>query len=168
MTAQRLSHPATRGAAIRSRPRYRRGAPARLLAWWQSAELDRLLATGAAPAHSAAPAARARVITGRRSRLQIADGLARARRSARERTAGFVSAAIQPHAEEILAARVVLTTLDRRLRASEPVTAQGMAMLRTLLTDGSSALYAPPARGALGSELRAVAAALEPDRRAAP
>jgi hypothetical protein len=106
------------------------------------------------------------VITRRRSRLQIADGLARARRSARrsarDRTAGL-TAAIQPHTDEIIAARVVLNALDRRLRAPEPVTARGMAMLRRLLTDGASALYAPAARGALGSELRAIAATLEPD-----
>jgi hypothetical protein len=167
MTAQRLSHAATPGVAIRPQTRHRRRVPARLLAWWQSAELDRLLATGAAPARSPALAARARVITHRRSRLQIADGLARARRSARERTAGF-SAAVKPHADEIIAARVVLGALDRRLRAAEPVTARGMAMLRRLLTDGASALYAPRARGALGSELRAIAAALEPERQAGP
>ncbi len=41
-----------------------------------------------------------------------------------------------------------------------------MAMLRTLLTDGSSTLYAPTARGALGSELRAITAALDGDGRA--
>jgi hypothetical protein len=163
MTAQRLSHAATPGVAIRPRPRRRPSLPAGLLAWWQAAELDRLLATGATPAGTAALAARANRITGRRSRRQIADGLARARRSARDRAPGW-SAAIQPHKEEILAARVVLNALDRRLRASEPVSARGMAMLRTLLTDGGSALYAPMARGALGSELRAVAAALEPDR----
>jgi hypothetical protein len=167
MTAQRLSHAAAPGVAIRPPTRHQPKVPPRLLAWWQSAELDRLLATGAAPAHSAVLAARARVITRRRSRLRIADGLVRARRSARDRPAGF-SAAIQPDVEEIVAARVVLTTLDRRLRAAEPVSARGIAMLRTLLTDGSSALYAPRARGALGSELRAVAAALEPGRRAAP
>jgi hypothetical protein len=161
MTAHRLTNA---GVAIRPRPRHRSRVPARLLAWWQSAELDRLLATGV-PAQDAALAARARAITGRRSRLRIADGLARARRSTRDRTGGF-TAAIKPSAEEIRAARVVLNALDRRLRAPQPVSAHGMAMLRTLLTDGTSALYAPAVRGALGSELRAVAAALEPDPRA--
>lgn len=79
-----------------------------------------------------------------------------------------MTAAIQPHTDEIIAARVVLNALDRRLRAPEPVTARGMAMLCRLVTDGASALYAPTARGALGSELRAIAAALEPDGWAGP
>jgi hypothetical protein len=35
-------------------------------------------------------------------------------------------------------------------------------LLRVLLMDGSSALYRPSEPGALGSELRAAAAALEP------
>ena len=65
-------------------------------------------------------------------------------------------------------ARVVLSALVRRLETPEPVTARGLAMLRTLLTDGNSILYAPQQRGALGSRLRAVAAALEPPDRRSP
>ncbi len=62
----------------------------------------------------------------------------------------------------MIAARTVITTLDRRLRAVEPVSAQGVALIESLLTDGTSALYRPSEPGALGSRLRAAAAALEP------
>ena len=58
----------------------------------------------------------------------------------------------------------MLATLERRLRAPEPVSAQGIAMLESLLTDGASPLYLPTEPGELGSRLRAAAAALEPPR----
>jgi hypothetical protein len=167
MTHPRLEHPAPPAVTFRPRLRYRPRLPARLLAWWQSAELDRRLAAGVPPAASAALTLRARAITGPRTRRRLADGLVRARRSARDAGPGL-SAAIRPNAEEVLAARVVLSALVRRLETPEPVTARGLAMLRTLLTDGNSVLYAPQQRGALGSRLRAVAAALEPPDRRSP
>lgn len=129
--------------------------------WWRAGQLDRLLAAGASPHASAALGLRAQQITARRSRMRLADGLARAIRDAQDTTAGF-SASVRPHRQEVLAARTVLATLQRRLRASEPVTACGVALLRTLLTDGTSVLYRPSEAGALGSQLRAAAAALEP------
>ncbi|MBV8998793.1 MAG: hypothetical protein JO304_07020 [Solirubrobacterales bacterium] len=58
--------------------------------------------------------------------------------------------------------------MDRRLRGAEPVTAQGVALLESLLTDGTSPLYVPTEPGALGSRLRAAAAALEPTTRHDP
>jgi hypothetical protein len=91
----------------------------------------------------------------------VAAGLARAVRDAEATSRGF-SAAIRPDRREVIAARIVLHTLDRRLRAAEPVSAQGIAMLESLLTDGASPLYRPAEPGALGSWLRAAAAALEP------
>jgi hypothetical protein len=167
MNAQRLQQVAPPTVTFRPAPRVRPRVPARLEAWWRSAELDRQLAAGASPEGTAALTVRARALTGRRSRRRIAAGLVRARRSARD--SGFgLSAAVRPHADEVHAARVVLSAIDRRLRAPTPVTARGLAMLRILLTDGSSALYAPLERGALGSRLRAVAAALEPDSRPPP
>ena len=81
--------------------------------------------------------------------------MASARRSGRDR-------------REVIAARTVLATLDRRLRAAEPVSAQGIALLESLLTDGASPLYLPTEPGALGSRLRAAAAALEPPARHDP
>ena len=131
------------------------------VAWWRAGRLDRLLAAGTSPRASAVLGLRAQQITGRRSRMRLADGLARATRDAQATTPGF-SAAVRPHRQEVLAARTVLARLERRLRAPEPVTARGVALLRALLTDGTGPLYRPSERGALGSQLRAAAAALEP------
>lgn len=134
-----------------------------LIASWRGASLDRELAAGAPPHADALLAVRARRITRRRGRVRVADGLARAMRDARS-TGGF-SAAVRPDRREVLAARPVLGALDRRLRGPEPVTARGMALLLALLTDGGSPLYLRSEPGALGSQLRAAAAALEPPDR---
>jgi len=132
-----------------------------LIARWRAPELDRQLAEGASPSVSVLLAIRARRLVSPRYRARVAAGLARAVRDAEATTRGF-SAAIRPDRREVIAARTVLQTLDRRLRAAEPVSAQGIAMLESLLTDGCSALYRPAEPGALGSRLRAAAAALEP------
>lgn len=132
-----------------------------LIAWWCAGRLDRQLAEGTSPRASAVLALRAQRITGRHSRRRLADGLARAIRDAQATTPGF-SAAVWPHRQEVLAARTVLAAIDRRLRAPEPVAARGVALLQVLLTDGTSPLYRPSELGALGSQLRAAAAALDP------
>lgn len=131
---------------------------------WQAARLDRELAAGVSPRTSGALALRARRITQRRSRASVARGLARVLRSATDTSVGF-TAAVAPNRREVLAARMVIDTLERRLRAPEALTARGMAMLHELLTEPTSPLYRPDAPGALGSRLRATAAALEPNDR---
>ncbi len=138
-----------------------------LITRWRAGELDRQLAEGASPGADALLAIRGRRLTSRRYRARVAAGLARAVRDADATTRGF-SAAIRPDRREVVAARTVLATLDRRLRAPEPVSAQGIAMLESLLTDGASPLYLPTAPGELGSRLRAAAAALEPLARRHP
>jgi hypothetical protein len=132
-----------------------------LIASWRAAELDRQLAEGVSPTAGALLAIRGRRLTGRRHRARVAAGLGRAVRDAEATTRGF-SAAIRADRREVIAARTVLATLDRRLRAPDPVSAQGIAMLESLLTDGAGPLYRPTEPGALGSRLRAAAAALEP------
>jgi hypothetical protein len=127
---------------------------------WSAPELDRRLAAGEALRHNAATAQRARMLTESRSRRRLADGLERALDTALRGPSGF-SAAVPPDRRELLAARTVLGALDRRLRDSEPVGAQGVAMLSVLLSDGTSPLYRPTEAGALGSRLRAAAASLE-------
>ena len=64
---------------------------------------------------------------------------------------------------EIFGAAAVLDTLDRRLSDSQPVAAQGMALLRSLLTDGGGPLYRPTEPGALDDRLRAATTVLEPE-----
>ena len=155
---ERISYPPLslpRGEGWRSRIRLA------LIASWRAAELDRQLAAGAGPDASALLAIRGERLTSRRYRARVAAGLARAVRDAEATTHGF-SAAVRTDRREVIAARTVLATLDRRLRAAEPVSAQGIALLESLLTDGASPLYRPAEPGALGSQLRAAAAALEP------
>ena len=132
-----------------------------LIAGWRAAELDRELAAGVSPRGSELLAIRSERLTGKRYRVRMAAGLARVVRDADATTRGF-SAAVRPDRREVIAARTVIATLDRRLRAAEPVSAQGVALLESLLTDGTSPLYRPTEPGALGSRLRAAAAALEP------
>ena len=134
-----------------------------LVVWWRASWLDRELAAGTSPRASAVLGLRAQRITRSRSRRRVADGLARAARDAQSATPGF-SAAVRPHCGEVVAARIVLSQLERRLRDPEPISARGVALLRTLLSDGTSPLYRPDERDALGSWLRAAAAALEPER----
>jgi len=135
-----------------------------LIAGWHAGELDRQLAAGVSPGASALLAVRGERLTSRRYRARMAAGLARAVRDADPTRTGF-SAAVRPDRREVVAARTVLAALDRRLRAAEPVSPQGVAILESLLTDGTSPLYRPAESGALGSRLRAAAAALEPPAR---
>jgi len=132
-----------------------------LNATWHSITLDRKLADGVDPQTNAVLALRAHKLTAPRGRRRIADGLAGALRRATEPTVGF-TAALRPHASELLEARTEVTALACRLRGSDPVTAQGVAMLGVLLTDATSPLYQPSPPGELPNRLRAAAAALEP------
>jgi hypothetical protein len=132
----------------------------RFSAAWHSTTLDCELAEGVDPQTSAVLAVRARKLSGRRGRKLVADGLAGAVQRAKDTTPG-ITAAVRPDARELLDAGIVLAALEHRLRGSEAVTAQGVAMLRGLLTDAASPLYQPSGRGELGSRLRAAAAALE-------
>jgi hypothetical protein len=155
---ERLSYPPLR---LRSGGGWWRRARLLAVTSWRAAELDQHLAAGANPGATALLASRSRRLTSQRSRRRIAAGLTRVVRDAEATTRGF-TAAIRPDPREVIAARPLLATLERRLRADEPVSPQGVALLESLLTDGSSPLYRPTEPGALGSRLRAAAAALEP------
>jgi len=138
--------------------------PDRALAW---AELDRRLAAGESPWTSEALGARARQITAPRSRRQLAAGLAGVMRSARAGAPAWTAAA-RSRNPDVVDARAVIAALDQRLRAPDPVAAQGVAMVRMLLIDGNGLLYQPGRSGEVGSQLRAAAAALEPRRSVRP
>jgi len=150
--------------SLRSGGGYWRRARLMVAAGWRAGALDRQLAAGVSPGASPLLAIRGRRLTSRRFRRRIAAGLERVVRDAEATTRGF-TASVRPDRREVLAARTLLATLDRRLRADEPVTPQGIALLESLLTDGTSPLYRPTEPGALGSRLRAAAAALDPHPR---
>jgi hypothetical protein len=85
---------------------------------------------------------RANRITGHRSRLRLADGLARVLSSGSEAGAAL-SAAVKPDCRAVMACRVTLAALERRLRTPEPVGARGIAMLRLLLSEPTARSTAP-------------------------
>jgi hypothetical protein len=148
----------------RTLDRWRTGRPLgglrlHLNAAWHSAALDHTLAEGVDPHTSAVLALRARKLTGPHARKRVAGGLAGALRSAQDTRPG-ITAAMRPDARELLDARIALSAVERRLRGSEAVSAQGVAMLGGLLMDAASPLYLPSGPGELASRLRAAAAAL--------
>jgi hypothetical protein len=65
----------------------------------------------------------------------------------------------------VAAAAPEIAALERRLRDAGRIDAAGAAMLRLLLTDGTSPLYDPVGAGSLARHLRAVAGALGPNLR---
>ncbi len=149
----RAAHPAAR--------RLRRPRPGLALSvWWRGAELDRRLAAGEDPRVDDALAMRARRLTTARSRRHLADGLAGAVRSAGNPSPGF-TAAVRPRFEPAVEEGAVIASIERRMRAPGPVAAQAVALISLLLTDGNGPLYRPSDPEALGSQLRAAAAALD-------
>src|SRR5665213_3513587 len=130
-----------------------------LLARWHAERLDRARAAGAGPYAGALIAVRAQQLTTARSRRRLAGGLARVRRDAVDELSGW-TAVVAPDRHEVAAAALEIAALERRLRDGGRVDAAGAAMLRLLLTDGSSPLYDPVGAGSLARHLRAVVAAL--------
>jgi hypothetical protein len=163
MAVSPLDHASSSWAAPRSPSRSRRAGRVRaaLNASLHGWELDRQLAAGCDPESDAALAVRARRITSSRSRRRIADGLARVVGSVEPAPRAFTAAA-RPDGAEVIAARTVLMSLERRLRGEAQIAPAGAAMLGLLLIDCTGPLYQPTAVGELGSRLRAAAAALEP------
>jgi hypothetical protein len=164
---QPASPPAWPGAdrlPQRRRAGWRRRTRWALLARWHADTLDRALAAGIGPYAGALTAVRAEQLTTRRSRRQLADGLERVRRDATSELSGW-TAVVTPDRHEVVAAGPEIAALERRLRHAGRIDAAGAAMLRLLLTDGTSPLYDPVGAGSLARHLRAVAGALGPKLR---
>lgn len=102
--------------------------------------LDHALADGADPSRTPELALRAKQVAAPKSRGLLADSVERLITAA-TRPLTRVSAAAPLRREEILDARPLLLTLAAELRAPGPVRAQGVALTRFLLSDGSSVLY---------------------------
>jgi hypothetical protein len=122
------------GARRALEPRWHARAAAHL----RSGSLDRELMSGADPARSPALAARACLLTSRRYRAQMAEGLER-----------LVSRAQRPqrrwwdltHREAVLANSSDLHALAMTLRGDRPVYAAGMARLTQFLADGTGPVH---------------------------
>jgi hypothetical protein len=104
--------------------------------------LDRELASGVAPWRSPAHAARALQLTSARRRDAYAVGLERvlAETERPPRSTRF-SGVVAPNAAAVILCAPTIWEIVATLRASAPVSAEGMARLRALLCDGAGPLY---------------------------
>jgi hypothetical protein len=105
--------------------------------------LDRDLAGGIAPWRSPAHAARALQLTTARRREIYAVGLERVLAET-ERTGGIpsrFSAMVMPDPAAVILCAPTIWEIVTTLRGPAPVSAEGMAGLRTLLCDGGGPLY---------------------------
>jgi len=114
------------------------GALARVAARVRPASLDRALIAGADADSSEALAARAAMLTSRRTRVHLAEGLERALRDGHGPTRRW--SAVAP-GSPLLANVAVVRELALLLRDDAPLHPPGVAILNQLLTDGSGPAY---------------------------
>ncbi len=137
---------------------YQAGAPrastplTNLRVWWHRFELDRKLAAGVAPSSSALLEARARQLSARRSRAQLAAGIRQAEQHSHR--GGAHTASVSLDGVLVRRSSGSLLRLAERIESDAPVGVQGLAITLELLTDNSSPLY----RGG-GEDLAIVVAA---------
>jgi hypothetical protein len=120
--------------------------------------LDRELGAGAVP-DTPLLQQRARTLAGARMRERVASGLEGAVAEGK-RTHWKLTAAVSIDARAVNDAEPLLLTLALTLRQPGPVSAQGVALALTLLTDGESSLYYGEGSGDLAREVRAATDAL--------
>jgi hypothetical protein len=120
--------------------------------------LDRRLAQGGDPT-SAPLRLRARQLTSARTRRRLAGLLERAVEEA-EGPQNFRGSAVPLNRIEIRRCSGLLYNLAAELSEDQPLTPRGVLLVRGLLRDGGSPLYAPSVDGALEFELRRARAAL--------
>jgi hypothetical protein len=138
----------------------RAGRRDRLWARLHAGELDRRLCRGVAPETGVHLALRAEVLV----RPQVRSDLAR-------RLEGVLSLADRPARAatpfasicrgRVRAARLELQLLRTRLLATGPVSPQGVALVKALLTDGTGPLYQQTCRDDLASMVREAVATMD-------
>jgi hypothetical protein len=112
----------------------------RLVARFRAARLDQELARGVPPEASAPLVLRAQTLIAPSTRAGLAREIDRI---LREAVSGYVwvISRVAPRRREVLDAAEELNALARRLVAPGPVSADGVARVRLLLTDGRGPLY---------------------------
>lgn len=130
-----------------------------LRVWWHRFSLDRELAAGVAPSSSLLLDARARQLSTRRSRAELAAGLRQVELQAH--LGGAHTASASPDGVRIRRSRVSLLLLAERIESDRPVGVQGLAITWELLTDGSSPLFRGGSADDLGEALDAARRGLE-------
>lgn len=135
--------------ALRSSSGYRRRKPTledRVIARVLARSLDRELAAGVSARVSGAHAARTGQLTSDRTRRALANRLDRLIERADAPSSRFQITAA-PCRKQVRQAADMMRAIAARLRSAEPVGAQGIASLRTLLSDPTGPLYAPGRAG---------------------
>jgi hypothetical protein len=143
--------------ADRVRRAWRPPFTARIAARVFARRLDRALIEGADPVVSPRLAARAARLTSQSTRSELADGLERLIATAQLPPPRRRSL---PRHSSVLANSKLLRELAAMLRGSGPLYAGGIAMLCTLLTDGTGPVYGATDGRALEGELLRARAAL--------
>ena len=123
----------------------------------QRGKIDRQLARGADPSSSQCRRRRATELTAQKERAKLATAFDRVRTHAE--VAPRLSVA-PVNWRGVRACAPSLARLAQRLREATEVRPQGVARAEVLLTDGTSALYAPGDESRLSAELRSTLAAL--------
>lgn len=149
----RAAAPPVSGLMVAPRSRLRHRIAARLLA----GRLDAALAAGANPEGDPSLSVRARRLTTRREREQLADALHRSRAEA---LSGGPRLRIPISRERVQQAEDELSLLAHRLASPGPVAARGVALARALLSDGAGPLYDKRSPGDLAALARRAADAL--------
>ena len=125
---------------------------ARMLAPWLDEELGRGMGASLSGAH----AARAEQLTGERARRRVARTLDRLVDRAQNPRPAYLSPLLPPCPEQVRDAMPLILSIRSRLLAGHPLSAQGIARLKTLLRDRSGACYASSGEGALTVALQEV------------
>jgi hypothetical protein len=153
-----------RSTGVRSGAGARGRAPglASLRAHFQSAWLDRELASGVEPWRTPVHSARSLQITSPRGRRTLADALDKLLRRAEQAGANTTISCVVPvDRPAVLGAATPLADIAARLRDGAPVSTAGVAALRDLLSDGSGPVYSPLSGEALGHVLGSIRDALD-------
>ena len=130
---------------------------ARILAHW----LDQELAGGAQASLSAAHAARIGQLSQDRTRRAVTRSLERLIDRAEIQRPRFRITAVPPCRDQVRDATALIMSITSRLRSEEPLDAQGIARLKTLLRDPTGPCYAPSRTDALTVALQAVSEAFD-------
>jgi hypothetical protein len=133
----------------------------RLVARLRAARLDDELARGVAPEASVALLLRAQTLIAPSTRAALAREIQRILRDALSGYVWVISR-VTPRRREVLDAAEELEALAHRLVEPGPVSADGVARVRLLLTDGCGPLYAHGASERLRTVASAALDSLEP------
>jgi hypothetical protein len=130
---------------------------ARMLARWLDAELAR----GVDASFSEANAARAEQLSAERTRTALARRLDRLVDQARSSRRASLTVGRRPSRDQVNDAMPLILSVKSRLLSGEPLALQGIARLKTLLSDHYGPCYVEGQRDALTRALQEISAMLD-------